>query len=240
MQNFIEGAKYRAETVSITSSFADVLPAGQVITGTPSVIVTVVTGFDASPNAILYQGCNVIANTGVDQKVRLGVTGVIYHIEFQVVSTSGLVFEKDCYLAILPDDDSAVPTWLPLWEATQLYPYQDGPDSVRSGMVWVAGALHNVLYHNPPEAIQSRMGWITGTLIIVGVTYHNPHEDMQSYIVWNTGTLITVGVRYDNPHEDVKSNVAWITGTLINQGILYHNPHEDIQSTMDWTAGTLT
>ena len=114
MLHVVEGSKYEAETVSIILSFAEDLPAGDSILGTPTITVSLLTGTDTNPSNMLYGVVSIHNGTDVEQRFRLGIPGNIYYILYQVVTTNGLRFEKDCYLAIIPVEGNAVPLWLPL------------------------------------------------------------------------------------------------------------------------------
>ena len=54
MENLVTRSKYVSETISIIVDFADVLPAGQTIQGTPVISVALDTGDDPTPANILY------------------------------------------------------------------------------------------------------------------------------------------------------------------------------------------
>lgn len=238
MLNFIQGSKYQAETVSVVLSFADILQPGNTITGTPVVTVTVATGFDSNPSNLLYQGVTVTSGNTIEQRFRLGIPGVIYVLLFTVVTVAGYTLEKECYLAIIPDADNAVPNWLPLWETTQLYPVQDF-ETMQGNIIFIVGSLRQTAFNVGPEAIQGGIVFQGGALIQSGILYHIVHEDIQGDMHFIGGALVQVGITYDIPHEDVQGNIAFIGGALIQVGISYANPHEDIQGDITFAGGTL-
>lgn len=238
MLNFVSESKYRAETISIIVSFSDLLPSGTTIIGAPVITVTLDTGLDPNPSNILYQGVTITNGNTIEQRFRLGVIGCIYQINFSVTNNAGQTFDKDSYLAILPDDNNAVPAWLPLWETTQLYPYQQ-LESANSFVYWNSGTLRQQVYDFGPEGDKSFILWVGGTLVTFGISYNNPHEDIKGFTQWISGTLTPVGIIYNNPHEDLKAGVAWISGTLIGAGLFYANPHEDLKGNILWIGGTL-
>jgi len=238
MLNFIQGSKYQAETVSIVLSFADLMQPGDSIVGTPVVTVTVATGTDGNPSNLLYQGVTVTRGNTVEQRFRLGIPGVIYALLFTIITGAGDTLDKECYLAIIPDTDSAVPNWLPLWETTQLYPLQNF-EPMQGNITFLGGSLRQTVIPIGPEAIQGAIGFLGGALIQVGILYHIPHEDIQGSVVFVGGALVQVGISYDSPHEDIQGNAAFIGGALIQVGISYANPHEDIQGNITFAGGTL-
>lgn len=240
MLTIVQGSKWQAETISIVISFADELSSGDSITDTPVVSIVVNSGFDSNPGNLLYQGCTVTNGNTVEQRIRLGIPGVIYIVTFAVVTVAGDKFEKESYLAILPDPDSAVPNWLPLWSLTTLYPYQSGPDWIRASTVPTGGRLAQTVIPFGPDWINSFLSIDGGTLTGSGVTYVIPYEDLQSNAIIIGGTLIFVNtITYNYSHEDIKTNLAILGGTLIQAGLSYVIPSDNIQTAITLQNGTL-
>lgn len=241
MLNNVQWSKYTAETVSIVLSFADLLSPGDTITGTPVITVTVYTGTDSNPSNLLYQLPTVTKGSVVEQRFRLGIPGVIYHILFTIQTVAGDTFDKESYLAILPEDGTAIPSWVPLWESTALYPYLEAPEYIQGRHLLVGGRLAWVAYPIPAEPIQGSIELVSGDLIYQSsVDYPIPHEDIQGASILVLGDLVyQTTVPYDIPHEDIKGGVALISGILTGHGIGYNTPHEDIQGTTILTSGTL-
>lgn len=240
MWHFVEDSKYRAETISIVQSFADVMLPGDSISGTPTISITVSSGIDPTPSTILYEGVSVTNGNTVEQRFRLGIIGVIYCITFTIVTVMGETLEKECYLAILPQEGFAIPTFLPLYESTQLYPYQINPEYIQGSTILTGGYLKNLLYAIPPEDIQGLTILTGGTLTLVVITYNIPHEDIQGATVLQGGLLTYQNnIPYAIPHEDIKGKTLLISGTLFGGSILYTCPHEDIQGHTILTGGTL-
>lgn len=237
MLTFTQWSKYQAETVSIVLSFADLISSGDAITGVPVVTITVASGLDGNPSNLLYQGVTVTNGNTIEQRFRLGVIGVIYTLTFTIQTVAGDTFEKECYLAILPDDDSAVPNWLPYWRSTGLYP-QQVVESMQGNITLTAGRLfQNVVSFL--DSLQGAISLLGGSLIGNGITYNIPHEDIQGNIALSSGTLVNNGIVYNIPHEDIRGDIAIISGTLVNTGINYNIPHEDLQGNITLVSGTL-
>jgi hypothetical protein len=240
MFNIVQGSKYKAETISIIMSFADVLASGDSITGTPQITITVYTGIDFNPSILLYQGPTVTNGNTVEQRIRLGIPGVIYHILFTIQTVHGDTFDKESYLAILPEDNVAVPLWLPLWESTTLYPYQL-EDSLTGTTEVISGDLRQTVIPSGPDYVQSFQLLVGGTLIQSGILYSLGLEKLQGTTNLVGGTFDFYNtILYAIPHEDVKGAIALLGGTLLQSGIAYSIPHEDIQSTTTLVSGTLT
>ena len=241
MEYFIQESKYEAETISIVVSFLDLFSSGEIISGLPAITVTLFTGTDPSPSNILYGVADIVGNVSVSQKIRLGVPGVIYHITFKVATNLGNTFEKETCLAILPEDATAIPLWLPVWESTQLYPYmlQDG---VSAGQVLTGGRLAQTVYTIPSEGIFPVITMLSGVLTYLNnITYNIPHEDISALHLLQSGILTYINnAQYDIPHEDIKTFQLLIGGSLNGVGVSYIIPSEGISTAQILTGGTLT
>lgn len=241
MENFISGSKYVLETISIVVSFADLLSPGDTISGLPAITVSVASGTDTNPANLLYMAAIVRSGQTVEQRFRLGLPGVIYYINFTVGTTLGDRLSKECYLALLPDEGAAIPTWLPLWESTQLYPVEAPLESVQGSSLFLSGTLITVVinYAYGPEELQGSAALYTGTLVVVVLTYDYSFEAIQGSSSFISGTLVVVVIPYDYSHEDLKGNAAFLSGTLVVVVIPYSYSFEAIQGSASFTSGTL-
>lgn len=241
MENFISGSKYVPETVSIIVSFSDILPTGDTITGLPSITISVVSGVDPSPSTLLYMASIVRDGQTVEQRFRLGLPGVIYSINFTVLTTLGNRLAKECYLAILPNEGITIPEWLPLWESTQLYPVEHPTESLQGNAVALSGTLIQVIinYAYGPESLQASSAFASGTLIVVVIPYSYSFEAIQGNSSFTSGTLVVVVISYSYSHEDIKGNAAFLSGTLIVVVIPYSYSYESLQGSSVFTSGTL-
>lgn len=236
MFNFVQGSKYRTETISIVVSFADILPAGNAITGIPLVTVTVFSGVDPVPSNLLYGGVSIYNGITIEQRIRLGVDGCIYHITFSILTTGGDTLEKETYLAILPNEDNAIPGFFPIWLTSNLYPYTY-QENITNSIGNITGRILQMPQWTEP--VQASIAPLYGTLIGSSISYANPHEDVQNAISLLYGTLVGSFVLYDIPHEDIKHNIAPLYGTLVGTAVSYNNPHEDMQVSITPISGTL-
>lgn len=241
MENFISGSKYVPETISIIVSFADLLSPGDTISGLPAITVSVASGTDTNPANLLYMAAIVRGGQTVEQRFRLGLPGVIYYINFTVGTTLGDRLSKECYLAILPDEGTVIPSWLPLWESTQLYPVEVPLESVQGSSLLLSGSLITVVinYAYGPEEVQGSASLYTGTLVVVVLTYDYSFEAIQGSSSFTSGTLVVVVIPYDYSHEDIKGNAAFLSGTLVVVVIPYSYSFEAIQGSASFTSGTL-
>jgi hypothetical protein len=106
--DLISPSKLVGETFTLTFNFLDRLNWAEVLTSAVCT-VEVASGTDLSPEDIL-SGTDTISSDGTSatQKVYRGVPGVIYKV-ICTASSSTHTYVKISYLAVLPDDDAAVP-----------------------------------------------------------------------------------------------------------------------------------
>lgn len=81
--------------------FVDLVPAGDSISS-QSVSVSVYSGTDASPSALL-SGSASASGTIVTQKFTGGTEGVMYKVLWTAGTTGGLTLKKPTLLAIIPE-----------------------------------------------------------------------------------------------------------------------------------------
>ena len=241
MENFISGSKYVPETISIVVSFADLLSPGDTISGLPAITVSVASGTDTNPANLLYMAAIVRSGQTVEQRFRLGLPGVIYYINFTVGTTLGDRLSKECYLALLPDEGTAIPAWLPLWESTQLYPVEVPLESLSGSAFLLSGTLIQIVinYAYGPESIQGSATLNSGTLVNPIITYTYSYEAIQGSSSFTSGTLVVVVITYPYSSENLKGNAAFLSGTLVVVVIPYSYSYEALQGSASFTAGTL-
>ena len=94
-------AKAAGEKVVVTLDFSDSLAAGETLSGTPSVVVTVNSGVDASPEAILNGTPQLSAdNKSVLVPTDSGLPNCSYRIT-AICDTSNPAKRLECF-AVLP------------------------------------------------------------------------------------------------------------------------------------------
>jgi hypothetical protein len=185
----------------------------------------------------LYGVTSVLDGNTVEQRFRLGIPGNIYEITYEVQTLLSETYEKTTCLAILPDNDSAVPLWLPLWEATQLYPLQD-IENLQGSVLFQTGTLQIIIIpYSFSEYLQGTSSLIGGTLYYVIVPY-SYEEDMQGLVQFTAGTLTVVVIPYSY-EEDLKGASAFLSGTLVVVVVPYSYSYEAMQGAATFTSGTL-
>lgn len=238
MENFVTRSKYVSETISIIVDFADVLPAGQTIQGTPVVSVALDTGDDPTPANILYLGVSVTNGTIVEQRFRLGVPGVIYEITWQVVSTSNEVFEKTTYLAILPNIGNVAPNHQYLFLTSELYPLQV-QDSFSTSFqpqngIWYIGQTFVT------EAFSYLISPQNGTFTLAQLFYTEPPEKFTYSFALQNGTFTVGQLFYTEPAEQIKISFSPLNGTFTPGQVFYTESAEKISVSFSPQNGTFT
>jgi len=235
MLNFVRGSKYRAETISIVLSFSDVMLPGDTITGIPVITPTVATGSDPTPSDILYEGVTIINGIAIEQRFRLGVVGTIYQINFSISTVAGDTFDKECYLAILPDDDQAVPNYLPIFETSTLYPYYLS-ENLHASLLWIGGKLLGIY---TIDSMKSSLSIFQASLYGTRTQYTIPNEGLTNAIGWINGFLSGTPITYTVTADSITNGIAWISGALYGTSVSYRVPNENLQSVIAWTSGSI-
>jgi hypothetical protein len=238
VENFVTRSKYVSETISIIVDFADVLPAGQAIQGTPTVSIALDTGDDPTPASILYLGVSITNGTIVEQRFRLGVPGVIYEITWQIASTSNEVFEKTTYLAILPNIGSVAPNHQYLFLTSELYPLQT-QDAIVS-ILQPQNGLFAIGQTWNTEILQVSFSPQNGTLIPAQLFYVEPPEGIQISLLLQNGTFVVGQLFYTTQPEQIKISFAPLDGTLTPGQVFYTSPAETFQVGFSPQNGTFT
>lgn len=104
MNQLIFTAKAVGELQPYIVNFSDRLQFGESINGA-SVNVTVFSGTDNNPNALLSGTASYDANGNVTQNLTGGIAGVIYNIAFIVTGTGSHNYVKVGQLAVISNSD---------------------------------------------------------------------------------------------------------------------------------------
>ena len=238
MLEYESRAKYIAETISIIVPFDDLFVGGETITGIPTITVTVFSGDDTNPSHILYEGASILNNVSVEQRIRLGIEGVIYLLTYSVQTTSSNIYEKEVYLAILPTVGTAIPVINKQYLSSTLYPYEY-MESLQGAANITGGRLYQELWTTSESLGIGTVTLTSGSLVVALVTYSNTYESLQGSISLIGGNLADAGITYSNGYESLRGAFALIGGTLNNTGITYSNEVESLTSSVTLTGGTL-
>lgn len=231
MENVITRSKFVNETISIVFDFSDLLQSGEIVSSC-TILVSLFTGTDSDPSNILYQ-LPIITGTKVDQKIRLGVPGVIYEIGFLAIGSLGSHVEKVTNLAILPQDGLAVPSFTYIYEDTCLYPFEF-LESLTHTFSWHSGKVLGVYQL---EAIIHNFTWLSGITSGDAVSYSNPPESITHTFTWVSGITEGDAVSY-SLSDSMENSFAWISGVIEGTSIAYRIPADNINHTFTWVSGT--
>ncbi|MDE3021596.1 MAG: hypothetical protein KGI54_07020 [Pseudomonadota bacterium] len=238
MSLYTSDSKTVVETKSYLGDFRDVLAAGETITS-QSVTVTVFSGDDLNPSNLLYQGITVHAGW-IEQRIRLGVPGNIYSINFIVGTSLGNTYDKVTRLAVLPEDGNAVPQFTNLYETSTLYPYILSDSFIANAPIISNGKLFGV--------VQAEDGFIASITIDTSVlTYQQyyylyPLDGITASISIQNGLLISQSyLNYNDGPESISTGIAILNGTIVAAtAVTYNIPYDAIQTSISIQNGTLT
>ena len=232
---YVSASKKYLETISYFGNFSDMLSSGETIS-TYQVVISVFSGIDPTPSAMLYGGIAVHNGVSIEQKIRYGVVGNIYDILFQITSNLGNVYEKVTRLAILPDNIPASALHTTTWVTSWNYPLNDS-DSMQGDVRPTGGNFWLQPYWQ--ESMQGAISILSGNLSQSSITYNCPAESIQGNILITSGTLTQVIVTYNCPPESIQGGVAILSGNLFSGMVFYTTPIESIQGYISITGGTL-
>lgn len=232
MSTLISPAKYRGDTVSLFFSFSGEISQDRLPVSSVTVVSEVFTGIDPFPQDILYLGY-IVTGTTVEQRVTKGTPGVIYLLTVRVVDALGEEYEKETYIAVLPEDIEA-PNYIPQeLLSSSLYPYLYGDsltssahllsgrdpyfvDNVTSRAALVSGALHggSVLYTVGTDKITIASSLISGTLAGGAVQYTVQTDSVTASCALIYGYSYSGGVTYTTPKDSVQVTSALVSGSI--------------------------
>ena len=237
MTLYTSDSKTVVETKSYIGDFRDVLVAGETITS-QSVTVTVFSGDDTNPSHLLFQGITVHAGW-IEQRIRLGIPGNIYSINFVVGTSLGNTYDKVTRLAVLPEDGNAVPQFTNLYETSTLYPYILFDSFIANAPIISNGKLFGVL--------QTEDGFIASITIDTSILtyqqyyYVHPLDGIIASISIQNGLLISQSyINYSDGPESIKTSIAILNGTIVAATVITYNiPYDAIQTSISIQNGAL-
>ena len=234
---YISDSKTVVETKSYIGDFRDVLVAGETISS-QAVTVTVFSGDDTNPSHLLFQGITVHAGW-IEQRIRLGVPGNIYSINFVVGTSLGNTYDKVTRLAVLPEDGNAVPQFTNLYETSTLYPYILSDSFLANAPIISNGKLFGVV--QAEDGFTASITIDTSTIVYLQYYYTYPLDAFTTSIQINNGLLIPqTYLPYTDGPESFKTDIAMLTSYLVvATAITYNIPPDNIQTSIVINNGTL-
>lgn len=233
MSDQILPSKLVTERILVRFEFKDELAWAETISNA-QVTITVASGSDPAPGDMLYKGILYNA-TEARQQIHAGTPGVIYKVECVAVGTTGKVYTKFCYLAVLPDT-AAFPPIIGTYLTSRPYPI-DVTEVFNHGFFLIDGRLRPQPF--PLDEIDH--GFALGN-VSIGVylkSYSTQPEQfkhafftLESYF---SGTVKT----YAGPAEQYKHGFGAVGGTLEIKLIQYALK-EEFKHGMSLLSGTLS
>jgi hypothetical protein len=236
---YVSETKRQAETISYFGDFRDVLATGETITS-ETVTVSVITGTDPNPSAMLYGGIDLDdAATVIEQRIEQGVVGCIYDIVFTVGTSLGNTYEKFTRLTILPTNVEAEALHSTWYMTSDLYPYNMDAEGVQ-GQAYMSPTQYMLYKPQPLDQIQGAVVILTGSLLTASLTYSMKAEDVQGNCTMQTSSLVVAVVDYNYyPQEAVQGNVALLNSNLFGGAVSYRTNAESVQGDCTMQNGTL-
>lgn len=231
----IHEPKKVVDVVPATFDFtADLLPAETISTAVAT--VSVHTGTDPTPSAMLYQVVTITGNV-CEQKVQQGLPGVVYDVLMTIVTSTARTIEQVTRIAILPDAKPAVPVYIPLYFTSQPYPI-DITDSFTAGISILGG--HSLYNPYTTEWIGAQISMLNGNLYAGLISYAIPADGMQAGISIQNGNMYEGLVSYDNPAEGILGTITMKDGNLYSGLVHYNIFAEGVQAAITILDGSLT
>jgi hypothetical protein len=235
----IEDSKFVVETISIVEDFSEELLGGDLITGTPTITVTLLTGIDPSPSLILYGGVSILGGKVVEQRFRQGIPGCIYTIVYTAQTVQGFEYLRERVLAVLPLEGNATPKSTSLYESSCFYPYEL-VESLKGSQILQSGTLRLATY-SYFDGMQSSQLLTGGTYVNVVVSYNYGLDSLKGSQILTGGLLTSQSFISYSYHEDLKGQQILVSGTLVSATLItYSYDIDSLKGTQLLTGGTLT
>lgn len=231
----VERSKRQIEAITISADFSDRMAAGDSIFDV-TITMEVFSGEDSSPEDMLYLP-PIIDTQIVSQRVKAGVVGVVYDVQFSVITTDGLILAQTTRLAILPTAPGAVPEYISLYFTSWPYPV-DVVDSAQFDMNVLDSRLRPQVFFIP-EGVRAYLGFLPGTLIGAKQTYAMQPEWVALSFGAMSGTLETTLVVYSNYTDGSQFYLGPMSANLYDHLVTYFMVPEGVQVTLSGMGGTL-
>jgi hypothetical protein len=223
------------ETISIVVDFTDDLQTGETITS-QSCVASVFTGEDSDPSNILYMVTELHGNK-VEQRIRLGIPGVIYSLDFAAVTSASRLLERQTRIAILPNIGTAIPVFIPYYLTSQPYPINSTETFQSPAIQDVSGRLALQPYMGP-EYIRGTISDVVIDIYGSGVTYSFP-DYLQGTITVSSIDIYGGGVIYDIPAESITGVIAVLSIDIYGSAVSYNIPAENLRGDISVTSITI-
>lgn len=233
MSDIILPSKLVGERITVRFDFNDVLDWGETITS-QVVQVSVVSGTDGAPSALLYRAASSTNNV-VSQQIQLGVPGVIYKLTCRAVGSTSQLYAKETNLAILPDG-SLNPPIIGTYFTSRPYPVEM-TDFMHSEITFVSGRVQPQPF--PTDYIQSDIELMSVSLFGSAEAYSFIAEGIQSTIEFQEGSVYGTAEAYSMLPEGISVDVIVMAANLYGAGVAHSILPEGVQTTISFISGSL-
>lgn len=232
MSDIILPSKLVPERITVRFNFLDELLWAETI-ASASTVIKVVSGIDQSPSDMLI-GPPAIVGTFIHQKVQYGVPGVIYNIIATAVGSTGKIYNRVAYLAILPVH-AVTPPLIAEFFTSHPYPVEV-IEGVRSGGNLLSGREYKEFVDN----IRSTSTLMGAELLVILVDADIAPEGINSTSVIVSADLFSAIKFISIKPEGINSTSIIVSAALDRILIEYTNAKpEGITSASNIISGSL-
>lgn len=204
--------------------------------------------FDVVASSIVFQGYPdiaaasmlwlppVIAGSNIQQKVRNGIPGNVYNIQFDIRLSDGQQWFKTFRLAITPNNTPAVPITIPLFFTSRPYPY-NYQENITGSSTMINGSF--LFAPNPMEDLRGSISMLFGGLSNGLTTYNYNYEDLMGSLAMMSGSVDPGLMVYNYQFEDLTGSISMRNGTIAVILVTYTYSYEDLLGSMTMISGTL-
>lgn len=237
-QSVVLPAKHQSEIHQFVADFNTLLtPGDSILAGTLTVTVTLATGTDPSPQAILVPGPSIIGNV-VSQGLQQGVVGCIYTIVIQVNTTLGNVVNMNARLAILKDEYPAGGAFISYYFTSYLYPLLN-TDTAHSSV-----SIHSALV----DTLVKNYSFFDTARVSANITRALVNSQIQNYTLIDTARMASSSISsalvnsivQNYSFNDSAHNRAAIISANITTVIVLYNFSDTAHSTASITSAKVT
>lgn len=234
---FLRETKRKMEVIDLHTSFKQELSSLDTI-DTITVTVSVFSGADTSPSDMKYQSPYALGAT-VHQRIKGGVIGVVYNVEFIVLTTLGYTYSKVTRLAILPNNTSATPVFIPLYLTTRPYSWVETAEYAGAHVSDAAGTLQYMPVFQ--DQMQGSASLQEFTVYGGSVSYTIPaSDDMQGSASLTAFTVYGSSQSYSFSEDPMTGAAQLLDFTVYGASVSYSYGNDHLQGSASLEAFTVS
>jgi hypothetical protein len=175
----------------------------------------------------------------IEQRIKLGVPGVIYTLLTSALTSAGNTYERTTRIAVLPNLDTAYPVFIPYYVTSQPYPI-NATETVQSpSIVSIFGKL-NYQPSLGPDIIRGSFVVSNFDLYGSGTSYAIPFDAAQGAIAVSEIDIYGSGTSYSIPFDSITGDTAVLDIFLYGAGVSYSIDPDNIRGTVSVTSIEIT